>query len=208
MELDAKGMARRALLTDSEREAIRDPDSRDNPYVAVSRVRRKIQEELTTDVELLREHHPDLFAELREIVCENGSEEDIAESGSRAEPVEAEETPGFEPPREPEPTPSPREDAEETLRDLGLPGSGSVLDARIETILDLYDYLREREGEIAETQELKDRVDADEVSYGSVESFWTNTVKKVGDRPNALTALPGVEELGNGRYQYSGENDE
>lgn len=208
MQLDASSMARRALLTESEREAIRDPDSRDNPYVAVSRVRKKIQEELSTDVEVLREHHPDLLSELREIVCEDTDTIDIAESGSPVETVETEETPEFEPPREPEPTPSPREDTEETLRDLGLPGSGNVLDARIEAIADLYEHLREREGEVVETQELKDLVDADDVSYSSVDSFWTNAVKKVGDRPNALTTLPGVEELGNGRYQYSGETDE
>lgn len=39
-------------------------------YQAVSCVRRKITDELTTDVELLREHHPDLYAELREAVCD------------------------------------------------------------------------------------------------------------------------------------------
>jgi hypothetical protein len=33
-------------------------------------VRRKIEEELTTDVEVLRENHPDLYAELREVVCD------------------------------------------------------------------------------------------------------------------------------------------
>ena len=39
-------------------------------YQAISRVRRKIDDELTTDVEVLRENHPDLYAELREVVCE------------------------------------------------------------------------------------------------------------------------------------------
>jgi hypothetical protein len=65
-------MARRALLTDRERELIEGgEDAQDDlRYQAVSRVRRKINEELTTDVELLREHHPDLYDELRETVCE------------------------------------------------------------------------------------------------------------------------------------------
>jgi hypothetical protein len=65
-------MARRALLTDRERELIEGEDDTDDDlrYQAVSRVRRKINEELTTDVELLREHHPDLYDELREAVCE------------------------------------------------------------------------------------------------------------------------------------------
>ena len=61
---------RRALLTDRERELIADPEIEDDRYVAVSRVRTKIQEELPEDVELLKEHHPGLFEELLEIVCE------------------------------------------------------------------------------------------------------------------------------------------
>ena len=65
-------MARRALLTDRERELIEGGDSVDEDlrYQAISRVRRKIEDELTTDVELLRESHPDLYAELHEVVCE------------------------------------------------------------------------------------------------------------------------------------------
>jgi hypothetical protein len=69
-------MARRALLTDRERELIEGEEDADDDlrYQAISRVRRKINEELTTDVELLREHHPDLYDELREAVCEPSSE--------------------------------------------------------------------------------------------------------------------------------------
>jgi hypothetical protein len=65
-------MARRALLTDRERELIEGGEDVDDDlrYQAVSRVRRKINEELTTDVELLSEHHPELYDELREAVCE------------------------------------------------------------------------------------------------------------------------------------------
>jgi len=65
-------MARRALMTDRERELIeREEDSDDDlRYQAVSRVRRKIENELSTDVELLEEHHPQLYEELREVVCE------------------------------------------------------------------------------------------------------------------------------------------
>lgn len=61
---------RRALLTDRERELIEGEDDVDTDlrYQAISRVRRKIQDELTTDVDLLREHHPDLYDELREVV--------------------------------------------------------------------------------------------------------------------------------------------
>ena len=65
-------MARRALLTDRERELIEGESESDDDlrYQAISRVRRKIEDELTTDVEILREHHPDLYEELRESVCD------------------------------------------------------------------------------------------------------------------------------------------
>jgi hypothetical protein len=65
-------MARRALLTDRERELIEREEGSDDDlrYQAASRVRRKIEEELTTDVELLEEHHPQLYEELQEVVCE------------------------------------------------------------------------------------------------------------------------------------------
>lgn len=62
-------MARRALLTETERETLRNPDSSENPYVAVSRVRRKLVEELPEDVEILRNNRPDLFELLEEAVC-------------------------------------------------------------------------------------------------------------------------------------------
>jgi len=68
-------MVRRALLTDRERELIEGGDNVDDDlrYQAVSRVRRKINDELTTDVEILREDHPELYEELRDVVCD-GSE--------------------------------------------------------------------------------------------------------------------------------------
>ena len=46
----------------------------DRYYQAVSRVRRKISEELPEDVALLEEHHPELFEELQEVVCEEEGE--------------------------------------------------------------------------------------------------------------------------------------
>ena len=66
-------MARRALLTDRERELIEggSNDEDDLRYQAISRVRRKIDNELTTDVEILRENHPELYQELRQVVCED-----------------------------------------------------------------------------------------------------------------------------------------
>jgi hypothetical protein len=60
----------RALLTETEREQIAGEHGDTRKYQAVSRIRSRIGEELTTDVVLLREHHPDLYDELREAVCE------------------------------------------------------------------------------------------------------------------------------------------
>jgi hypothetical protein len=65
----------RALLTDSERRHIKGETKKQRRYEAVSRVRTRINSELTTDVEILREHHPELFDELREVVCKKTLEE-------------------------------------------------------------------------------------------------------------------------------------
>lgn len=64
-------MARtRALMTKAEREQIANKDDTDENrrYQAISRVRSRIQEELPRDVEILREHHPELFEELCDVV--------------------------------------------------------------------------------------------------------------------------------------------
>jgi spore maturation protein CgeB len=71
-----QGMAKtRALLTETEREQIAGEHGRDRRYQATSRVRSRIKEELSKDVEVLAEHHPDLLEELREVVCEEGGDE-------------------------------------------------------------------------------------------------------------------------------------
>jgi len=65
-------MARtRALLTETDRKQIAgEEDVPENKrYQAISRVRNRIQDELPEDVELLKENHPELFQELRDIVC-------------------------------------------------------------------------------------------------------------------------------------------
>jgi hypothetical protein len=67
-----QGMARRrAMLTDTERELLNDEEKSDRYYQAVSRIRRKINEELTNDVQLLEEQHPELLSEMRDVVCED-----------------------------------------------------------------------------------------------------------------------------------------
>lgn len=63
-------MARsRAMLTEREREQLAGEHGADRKYQATSRARRRIQEELTTDIKLLEEHQPDLLAEIRDVVC-------------------------------------------------------------------------------------------------------------------------------------------
>ena len=57
-------------MTETERENIAGGHTHQRRYESVSRVRARIREELSKDVNLLKEHHPDLRAELREVVCE------------------------------------------------------------------------------------------------------------------------------------------
>ena len=59
---------RRALLTDTERELLEAGEKSDRYYQAVSRIRRKIDEELAEDITILEEHHPELLDELLEVV--------------------------------------------------------------------------------------------------------------------------------------------
>lgn len=60
----------RALLTETEREQLAGEKGKDRKYQATSRVRRRLKEELTTDVAVLEENHPGLLEELREVVCD------------------------------------------------------------------------------------------------------------------------------------------
>lgn len=62
----------RALTTDRDRKQIAKADgvSDSEHYQAVSRVRRRVRENLAEDIELLEEHHEGLLEELREVVCE------------------------------------------------------------------------------------------------------------------------------------------
>jgi len=61
----------RGILTDGEREYLRDEAGDQRKYEARSRFRSRLEEKISDDVELLAEHHPDLLEELREVVCEN-----------------------------------------------------------------------------------------------------------------------------------------
>lgn len=62
---------RRALLTETEREILNgEKDVKDNyRYSVESRVRTRIREEFSSDVEVLRENYPKIFEEVRGLVC-------------------------------------------------------------------------------------------------------------------------------------------
>ncbi len=61
----------RALLTETEREQLRGEQGDQRRYEATSRIRRRLKDELTTDIQVLEESHPELLEELQEIVCDN-----------------------------------------------------------------------------------------------------------------------------------------
>ncbi|MHC3439575.1 hypothetical protein ACYJ1Y_16155 [Natrialbaceae archaeon A-gly3] len=64
-------------MTDTDRKHITgesDPEDHQKDQ-AVYRVRKRINEELPKDIEVLREERPDVLEELREVVCE-GNEGD------------------------------------------------------------------------------------------------------------------------------------
>jgi len=63
----------RGLLTETEREAIAGERSDSYRYKTRSYYRNRL-EEVEKDVEILREHAPDLLEDLQEVVC--GSESD------------------------------------------------------------------------------------------------------------------------------------
>ena len=63
----------RGLITDKESRRIAGEEDVEDAkrYQAISRVRRRINEEVPKNIALLREHHPELYEELREVVCDD-----------------------------------------------------------------------------------------------------------------------------------------
>ena len=62
----------RSLLTDREREILAgDADVSDNYRYKVQSVARQRVRGIANDVDVLREHEPEIFNELQEIVCED-----------------------------------------------------------------------------------------------------------------------------------------
>jgi len=58
----------RALLTSRERDALAGEDTDNYRYKTRTYFRRRL-EKLEEDIELLREHDPDLLEDLRDVVC-------------------------------------------------------------------------------------------------------------------------------------------
>lgn len=102
---------------------------------------------------------------------------------------------------------SAQEDAEDALRSLDLPGSGSKYEARVDALLAFYEHLRNNPGERVSKGDLEDLVEERDldVAYSSFNSFWGNWVKKnesQGRDFNTLAQLPGVEMDGDD-YVYT-----
>ena len=72
-DLRTEKMAKtRALMTQTERDRIAGVEDVEDikRYQAITRVRRRIEDELTEDIRILEENHEGLLDELREVVCE------------------------------------------------------------------------------------------------------------------------------------------
>lgn len=77
-----------------------------------------------------------------------------------------------------------------------LAGSGDLLDARVDEVLKMYDYLREHG--TAEKSDLLDVVDVEETGYQGRDSVWSNMIKG----RDTLRALPGVETPATGKTTW------
>lgn len=64
----------RGILTDGEYRYLRGDEGDQRRYEARSRVRARINQVVTEDVEFLAEHEPDLLEELRDVVCRDEGE--------------------------------------------------------------------------------------------------------------------------------------
>jgi hypothetical protein len=70
VDLESSGMGEgRALLTERERDAITGDESDSYRYKTRTYLRRRL-EKLEADAELLAEHEPELYDELRDVVCD------------------------------------------------------------------------------------------------------------------------------------------
>lgn len=103
-----------------------------------------------------------------------------------------------EPPADSTTRSEPSTSAEDVLRSLDLPGSGSKYETRVQAVLAFYERLQEHPGEPLEKGDFEDLVEERDldVGYSSFRSLWNNWVKSnrsQGRDTNTLAQLPGVE---------------
>jgi len=60
----------RALLTERERDQLRSGEPEQRVYEIRSHLRTRLTDELSDDLDVLEEHHPDIYEELRAEVCD------------------------------------------------------------------------------------------------------------------------------------------
>lgn len=62
----------RGMLTDYEKDCLAGYEEKQREYETRSRLRARIEGPLKDDIEHLKEHDPDLLAELQAVVCNTG----------------------------------------------------------------------------------------------------------------------------------------
>lgn len=202
----------RALLTDTERKILSgEKDVKDNyRYSVESRVRTRLRNRLTNDVDLLQENQPDLYEILRDTVCED----DIAESGSSAdvaESVEADASRDVEAKEEIYTDLQDESALRDALADVEFPGTKDR-EACVAAVRAAYEYLQENEtatmrefvGEVMPEHPLG--YDVPDLKPGErYRGAWWRKVVKPG-----LNALDDVESppTGGSDWTYTGGFDE
>lgn len=200
--VEASGMSEgRALLTEREREALVGDESDSYRYKTRSYLRNRLGK-LERDAELLAKHEPELYDRLQSVVCDGATAGRESGRETASEPPEengSQHTDTHPPRRESATAPSENDELRDRVRD-DLMGSDELLEARVDGVLKMYDYLREH-GE-ATKSELLNVVDIDAVDYADAGSVWSNMVKG----KDTLRALPGVEKppTGRSKWRYTG----
>lgn len=87
-------------------------------------------------------------------------------------------------------------DVDAAIDAVDTPGSGETQERRREALREMYDYLREHG--TARRRDFEEIVDAEDVGYGSFNSFWNNYVKA----KDALKQLPNVDPPGEGEHTW------
>jgi hypothetical protein len=189
----------RALMTQTERDRIAGVEDVEDikRYQAITRVRGRIEDELTEDIRILEENHEGLLAELREVVC-------TQDERDTETPPQVEENTGV---HSQQPTRSPvqeaRGDAERALEEKGLS------DTKKDAVLAAWEHLRSRESSqksvfIKEVYPDHHAGYADRELKNPEHAWWKNVIDE------HLPDLPNVEKPskeGAHTWHYTGDFD-